>query len=105
VVFRQMAEMIYSGLNTGSVCQSDDLFFGSSGSASTPVEIIAKNGYFEKRSVLIRKKPAHLAGLQYSPFCGRVTGGSVRMEGHDGVFLEVMFENSREDLERATEGH
>jgi len=58
-----MAEMLYSGFNTGSVCQSDNPFFGSSGSVSTPEENIAKIGYFEKRSVLIMKKSIHLAGL------------------------------------------
>jgi hypothetical protein len=59
--------MIPNTPNTASVCPSDDLFFGSRGSASTPVENIAKIGYFEKQRVLIRKKHVNLAGLQCPP--------------------------------------
>jgi hypothetical protein len=52
----------------GSVCQSDELFFGSMEIASAPVENIAKIDYFEKRSDIIRKKPVNSAGLQCPPF-------------------------------------
>jgi len=44
------------------------LFFGSSGSASTPVENIAIIGYFEEICDLIRKKHVNLAGFNRSPF-------------------------------------
>jgi hypothetical protein len=60
--------MIPNKPKTGSVWQSDDPVFGSSGSASTPVENIAIIGYFEKRRDLIRKKSVNLAGLQCPPF-------------------------------------
>ncbi len=53
--------MIYSGLNKGSVYQSDKLVLRSRGSASTPVENIAIIGYFEEKHDLIRKKPVNLA--------------------------------------------
>ena len=61
-------DLIPNNPNTASDCPSDDPVFGSRGSASTPVENIAIIGYFEKRSVLIRKKPVNVAGLQCPPF-------------------------------------
>jgi hypothetical protein len=60
--------MIPNNPDTASVCQSDYPVFGSRGSASTPVENIAKIGYFEKKRGLIRKKPVNVAGLQCPPF-------------------------------------
>jgi hypothetical protein len=56
---------------TGSVCQSDDPVFGSSGSASTPVENIALIGYFEEIRDLIRKKPVKIHQVMVIVSLGR----------------------------------
>jgi hypothetical protein len=79
--FRLMAEMIYSGLNTGSVCQSEDLFLVSIAIVSTYIKNTMGIGYFEKRSDLFRKKPVNLASQQCPPFWMGGVGGLMQIEG------------------------